>query len=68
MSFAARFHGYCDICTGVIRPGDELTYDEDAGSHAVHAACVDKPEPIPAAVCTECFMAKAANGECGCDA
>ncbi|MFT4288156.1 hypothetical protein [Nocardioides sp.] len=68
-AFAARYPGRCAACDAGIEVDDLLVYDEDR--QVVHADCaesVNRHRIKPRPVCPRCFITKAANGSCGCDA
>ena len=65
--FPARYDGRCPECYEVIHEGDLLRPDAD--DRVVHADCDEHASPYrkPPEICPRCFIAKAANGSCGCD-
>ena len=65
--FEARWPAECPACGWWIVRGALARYD--AHDDVVHAVCPES-EPLRAVgkVCPECFMEKATNGTCGCDA
>ncbi len=59
--FEARFHGECDDCGEVIRPGQLIEYRGGFTVHVTHGPAEIRP------TCSICWQAVAFNGTCGCD-
>jgi hypothetical protein len=66
-TFEARYSTECPACGWRIKRGDLAKYDDR--DDVVHVVCPeDVGLRVAGEVCGRCFMEKAANGECGCDA
>lgn len=59
--FEARFHGECDDCGEVIRPGQRIEYRGGFTVHVEHEVSSRRP------TCSICWQTVAFNGTCGCD-
>lgn len=67
-TFEARYGGRCGECDEAIKPGQEVGYSEDDA--LVHTDCetVTRESDLRPDICPACFMARAANGSCDCEA
>lgn len=64
MRAVAEFKGRCGDCEGFINIGDAIILAGGAGW--VHDPCPAPPKR--GEICDLCFMEKALNGACGCEA
>lgn len=63
VTFAARYYGSCAGCPEQIVPGVEIQRGIDGLHEHVECPVVDD---APVSVCQDCWLARAANGSCGC--
>ncbi|MBM7507091.1 hypothetical protein JOE61_000905 [Nocardioides salarius] len=62
----ARYRSPCHLCGYTICPGSNVTWCDRT---AVHAACLDRPAPVPPATapCSVCHTIPATHGACNCE-